>query len=159
MDNASYNDHIFDINSLGKADISILKAATKAMDFSYAPYSNFNVGAAARLNNGQIVIGANQENASYPLCMCGERVALYNASMLSSEFKIDAIAIVAKNKNKKIDKPVSPCGACRQVIQEYENRQDSSIRILLKGESDKVLIFEGISSLLPFSFDISFLIV
>ena len=158
MMNASYNDHLFPINSLSKADISILKAAQNALEYAYAPYSNFLVGAAARLDNGQIIIGANQENASYPLCMCGERVALYNASMSQPKVVIDALAIVARNKSLPLDKPVSPCGACRQVIQEYEQRQRSPIRILLKGDGDQVLVLNGIIEILPFSFDISYLL-
>ncbi len=158
MKNASYNDHLFSINSLSAADILILESATKAMEMAYAPYSNFYVGAAVRLDSGLIITGANQENASYPLCMCGERIALYNASMIKPDFKVDALAIVARNKNIKIEKPVSPCGACRQVIQEYETRQKSPIRLLLKGESNDVMILNGISTLLPFSFDIFYLI-
>ncbi|NNF34829.1 MAG: cytidine deaminase [Saprospiraceae bacterium] len=158
MNNASYNDHIFPINSLNKADITLIEAAIGALAYAYAPYSNFLVGAAVRLDNGQIVTGANQENASYPLCMCGERVALYAASMNGSKSDIDALAIVARNMSKRIEKPVPPCGACRQVIQEYEMRQSSGIKILLKGESDDVLVFDNISSLLPFSFDFSYLL-
>jgi cytidine deaminase len=158
MKNASYNDYIFSINSLTKADITIIEAAINALEYAYAPYSNFLVGAAVRLDNGQIITGANQENASYPLCMCGERVALYAASMNQNKSDIDALAIVAKNLSKRIEKPVPPCGACRQVIQEYEMRQSSGIKILLKGESDDVLIFNDISCLLPFSFDFSYLL-
>lgn len=126
--------------------------AIDQLDKAYAPYSNFLVGSALLLKNGKIFYGANQENASYPLCMCSERVALYNAAMSYPKVAVDTIAIVARNENKKLDHIISPCGACRQVISEYEHRHKSSIRLLLHVEDLGVYEFPKSSLLLPHSF-------
>lgn len=135
----------------------ILRLAAVQLKHAYAPYSEFHVGAAALLANGEITVGSNQENASYPLCMCGERVALYASSSQYPGVAIQAIAIIAQNQNKPINEPITPCGACRQVIREYEQRQTEPIRILLKTDGDEVLVFESGADLLPFSFDQSYL--
>lgn len=135
----------------------ILKYAEEQLQHAYAPYSEFHVGAAALLDNGKITLGSNQENASYPLCMCGERVALYASSSQYPGVGVQAIAILAQNQNKPIDEPISPCGACRQVIREYEIRQSKPIKILLKADGDEILVFETVADLLPFSFDQSYL--
>ncbi|HCV50569.1 MAG TPA: cytidine deaminase, partial [Saprospirales bacterium] len=119
--------------------------------------SGFLVGAAVQLNNGVVLGGCNQENASYPLCMCGERVALYNAAANYPHQSVVSLAIVARNPRKKLTQPVSPCGACRQVIAEYESRYGSDIRIILKGETNDVIIFDTIKELLPYGFDGTFL--
>ena len=145
------------VKNLDYPDQELLKFASEAMDLSYSPYSNFKVGAAVRLDNGSIVLGANQENASYPLCICGERVALFNSSINYPDHIIQDLAIVAHNENLFIPKPVSPCGACRQVIIEYELRQNSDIRLLLKGDGNEVYEFLSGKKLLPFGFDNSYL--
>ncbi len=145
------------IDDLDEKDQEIIKLAVEQLQHSYSPYSEFQVGAAARLSNDKIALGSNQENASYPLCICGERVALFSASSQWPGVSIDSLAITAKNLNKPVTLPVSPCGACRQVIQEYENRQDTPIRILLKADKDEILMFKSAKDLLPFGFDQSFL--
>jgi cytidine deaminase len=144
-------------SELNEIDQKLLALATEQLAHAYAPYSQFHVGAAALLYNGSITTGSNQENASYPLCMCGERVALYAASGMHPGVRIKAVAIIAQNQNKPIKEVVSPCGACRQVIGEYENRQKAPIKILLKADGDEVLVFDSIKDLLPFSFDDSYL--
>lgn len=130
----------------------ILDEAVAQLERSYAPYSNFNVGAAVLLENGEVHGGCNQENASYPLCICAERVAL-NSAWAQSDSKVVALAVVARNNQKKVlDKPISPCGACRQVILEFEEKQNQNIPIFLKGVGQKVYQVENAKSLLPFSF-------
>ncbi len=145
------------ITELEQSIQEIMKQATLQLDHSYAPYSNFYVGAAALLSNGKIHTGCNQENASYPLCMCAERVALYSAGSVDPKVNIESIAIIAKNPKKEIDRPISPCGACRQVILEFQNKQQSPIKIYLKADSPNIYEFESAKDLLPFSFDGSFL--
>jgi len=143
-----------ELNTLDKA---LIDKAVSMTDSAYAPYSGFLVGAAVQLENGVVLGGCNQENASYPLCMCGERVALYNAAANYPTIAVDTLAIVARNPKKKLTQPVSPCGACRQVIAEYESRYGTDIRILLKGETDEVIEFSSIKELLPYGFDDTFL--
>lgn len=144
-------------SELNLLDRTLVDKAVAMTDVAYAPYSGFLVGAAVQLRNGVVLGGCNQENASYPLCMCGERVALYNASANYPNQSVDTLAIVARNPKKKLTQPVSPCGACRQVIAEYESRYGSDIRIILKGETDDVIIFDTIKELLPYGFDDTFL--
>lgn len=160
MEKIEFNGHFKmyrGLNEFSDDDKALLMAASQALELSYAPYSNFNVGAALLLDNGYIIQGANQENASYPLCICAERVALYNASIQHPSKIITDLAIIARNNHKVIEKPVPPCGACRQVIAEYEQRQQAPIRLLLISENHIILEFLGIESLLPFSFDGTFL--
>lgn len=142
---------------LSLLDKTLIDKAVAMTDAAYAPYSGFLVGAAAQLSNGVVLGGCNQENASYPLCMCGERVALYNAAANYPNESVVTLAIVARNPKKKLTQPVSPCGACRQVIAEYESRYKSDIRILLKGETDDIIEFKSIKELLPYGFDDTFL--
>ncbi len=131
---------------------SLIKEAERMLMVAYAPYSNFYVGAAALMEDGSIHGGCNQENASYPLCICGERVALYNAHVNAIGLKVMSLAIIAKNPSKKLELPVSPCGACRQVIAEFEQKQSSPIEIFLKGETDIVYQFDNSELLLPYQF-------
>jgi len=132
--------------------------ATQQLDVSYAPYSEFNVGAALLLDSGASVVGCNQENASYPLCMCGERVALYNAGSNHPNDKITALVIICRNNKKAISGPVSPCGACRQVIHEFGLKQGQHFPIYLSVvDNDIIYCFKSIEELLPYSFDRSFL--
>ena len=142
---------------LPELDMALIGEAHKMLDSAYAPYSNFHVGAAARLVDGSIYTGANQENASYPLCMCGERVALYNAAVYKPGVAVDTLAILVRNPNKPVLTPASPCGACRQVIAEFEGRYNHPIRILLKAESDMIYEFHSGGDLLPLGFNGSFL--
>lgn len=134
-----------------------MKEAIAMLDKAYAPYSKFKVGAAAVSATGNIYGGCNQENASYPLCICAERVALYNAGVYEHDIPVTAIAIVCKSPDKLIEKPVSPCGACRQVISEFEGRHGQQITIYLKGDTDEIYLLRGAESVLPFLFDSSYL--
>ncbi|MDF1696484.1 MAG: cytidine deaminase [Saprospiraceae bacterium] len=150
--------YLFDnLNELQKEEQLVMQKAIDMLQNVYAPYSNFFVGAAAMTNSGKIYGGCNQENASYPLCVCGERVALFNAGANEPTTPIKLLAIVCHNPNKRVEKPVSPCGACRQVISEFEMRHDQSFPILLKGDTETIVKLESGSELLPFSFDGTYL--
>ena len=138
--------------ALNTADQHLMEEAIKAAKNAYAPYSGFSVGAALRLANGKIVTGNNQENAAYPSGLCAERVALFSASSLYPDEVIETIAVTIKTPHKIIE-PVSPCGACRQVLAEYENKQDKKIRIIFSGETGKTFTVEGIENLLPMTFN------
>jgi cytidine deaminase len=132
---------------------NLVIAARKAADDAYAPYSGFHVGAALLLENGIIVTGNNQENAAYPSALCAERVALFNAASQYPDVKIRALAITAKSHDFVINSPVSPCGACRQVMAEYENRHQQSFKIILSGQEGNVIVLQNVASVLPFVFD------
>lgn len=138
--------------SLNKADNDLLCKAKEALTNAYAPYSNFNVGAAVLLEDGTIITGNNQENAAYPSGLCAERVAFFYASSQHPTKKIIAVAISAKTKDMLINVPVPPCGACRQAMAEYEIKFESAIRIIMSGESGEIFISQSISNLLPLLF-------
>jgi len=138
--------------ALSKEDFDLLDAAFKAAGQAYAPYSNFKVGAAARLVNGVIILGSNQENASYPVGSCAERVLLGNAAVQFPNVAIDTLAITYLIADRKSDRPVSPCGMCRQALSEFESRVDHSMRLLLAGEQGDVLVLDNAKDLLPFVF-------
>jgi len=137
---------------MSEADNRLVECARRAADRAYAPYSGFHVGAAVRLANGVIVEGNNQENAAYPSGLCAERVALFAASANYNGIPIESIAVTAKSIHKKLETPVSPCGACRQVMTEYENIHNQKIKILLTGETGKVYQLHSVSDLLPLLF-------
>ena len=144
-----------DISELNAEDAGLLTEARKTTQKAYAPYSNFLVGAAALFNNGAKLFGTNQENASYPVGICAERVLLASASMLETDEPIKTIAISYNNlsRNGESDKPISPCGMCRQSLMEYEQRTNQPIRIILSGMEGKVMVIESAAVLLPFSFN------
>lgn len=146
-----------DISELSNKDKFLLNEAIKAREMAYAPYSKFSVGAALTLDNGKIITGNNQENAAYPSGMCAERVAIYTAGALYPDVKILKVAISASSTQKKVNKPVGPCGACRQAIAEYEYKQDTPIEIFFMGESGRIIKTESLKDLLPLSFDSSYL--
>lgn len=146
------------LEELKNLDRELLEFASQAVNNAYAPYSKFRVGAALRLENGEIVKGNNQENAAYPSGLCAERVAIFAASANYPNIPIKAIAITVKPENGEIPYPISPCGACRQSIVEYESHFKNNIRIILRGSSGKITVFENIKSLLPFQFDMDDLI-
>lgn len=125
---------------------------------AYAPYSNFLVGAAVLTNSGKMFGGANQENASYPLCMCGERVALYHSAMAAPGDAVIAVAICVKSPIGEVLNPVMPCGACRQVIKEYEDRYKGNIQILIGTDDYKIWKVNSVKDILPLGFDDTFLI-
>jgi len=141
-----------DISELNNADADLLTRARAVTKLAYAPYSNFFVGAAARLKNDQIVSGTNQENASYPVGICAERVLLGNAATLYPGVSIDTIAISYDSREVKSDHPISPCGMCRQALLEYETRTSKTIRLVLAGQEGKIFIVKTVSFLLPFAF-------
>jgi cytidine deaminase len=141
-------------NQLLSSELDLVDEAKKALLLAYAPYSKFKVGVAVRLVNGAIYLGANIENASYPLCLCGERVALAHAHAAAPGIAVKAIAIISQSQKKKSKIPVSPCGACRQVISEWEGKQKKPIQIILSNQAGSLIqTFHSIQELLPLSFD------
>ena len=145
------------INEL-PADIqNLMASAIEARNNAYAPYSKFNVGAALLLDNKEVVIGSNQENASYPSGLCAERTAVYYAGAKYPDAKILKMAITASSQNQVTDKPIPPCGACRQSIAEYEIKQNQPIEIYFMGAEGKVVKSDSLSNLLPLLFDNSVL--
>ena len=139
------------MDELSLADQKLVKAAIGATANSYARYSNFNVGAAIRLSDGSIVIGANQENAAFPSGLCAERSAIFAAQSHPPEFSITTLAIAAKNASGLMPNPVTPCGGCRQVILEIEDRYQSPVRILLYGTRG-IYCIQSVKDLMPLSF-------
>ncbi|HMC98718.1 MAG TPA: cytidine deaminase [Ferruginibacter sp.] len=140
------------IEDLNDQDAWLLNKARAVTGSAYAPYSKFNVGAVAKLANGEIVAGTNQENASYPVGLCAERVLLASASTLFPKVPIDALAISYHNINGESNHPISPCGMCRQYLVEYEERVKQPIRLILSGMEGKVYVIEKSTNLLPLSF-------
>ena len=140
------------INELNAEDRTLLEAAIDATKGSYAPYSHFNVGAAVRLEDGTIVKGANQENAAYPSGLCAERTAMFAASAQHPGVPFDAIAVVCARDGSMMLNPGSPCGACRQVMAQYERLALKPLRIIL-GSGGPILAFTGVDSLMPFIFN------
>ena len=137
---------------LPEADEALLNEAKRFAEHAYAPYSGFHVGAAVLLENGKVVEGTNQENASYPLGLCAERVALFSAASQYPGIKIKSIAITASSKQFRVNNPVTPCGACRQVMAEYEHLYKTPLRIIMSGDDGKVLVAESVKELLPMQF-------
>ena len=140
------------INELTPSDKTMLEAAREVTKIAYAPYSDFHVGAVAKLTNGDVVKGTNQENASFPVSICAERVLMSSAAMTHTNIPIETMAIAYHNLNGKSNKPVSPCGMCRQALVEYEDRTKHTIRLILSGMEGQVYIIEKASMLLPMSF-------
>ena len=140
------------IDELISIDKKLLKKAEEILEQAYSVYSGFSVGAAALLDNGEIIVANNQENIAYPSSMCAERVLFYFCKSNFPNCKIEKVAITVKAVEKTIDEPISPCGACRQVMFEYERNQQNSIKILLKGEVGKVFELSSIEDLLPLAF-------
>lgn len=140
------------IEELQPQDRLLAEAAVEAVALSYAPYSNFNVGAAVQFEDGEIVKGANQENAAYPSGLCAERTALFYASASRPNKAITAIAIAAGQNGHICESPATPCGACRQVMAQYQSKGGMPMAVLLVGAS-KVWKFEKVDDLLPLIFD------
>ena len=139
-------------DELSATDLALVRQALEATGRSYAPYSKFHVGAAILLDNGEIITGANQENAAFPSGTCAERTTCYYAHARWPEAKFEAIAIAARGTDGEIvDNPISPCGACRQALLEYETLAGHDVRVLLAGR-DKVYILPSIKSILPLAF-------
>jgi cytidine deaminase len=140
------------VADLNEQDAWLVNEAREVTAAAYAPYSNFNVGAVAKLANGEIVAGTNQENASYPVGICAERVLLGSAASLYPNIAIDTIAISYDNTGGVSNHPISPCGMCRQALVEYEERVKQPIRLILSGLDGKVFIIANANALLPLSF-------
>lgn len=138
-------------NELPDSEKMLLNAAIEAVDGSYAPYSNFNVGAAVLLQGGEIVTGSNQENAASPSGLCAERVALFAAHHHYPDTPIEAIAIAAKTNGEITSELVYPCAACVQVMVESQYRSGKPIKVII-GSASKIQVIDSINHLLPFSF-------
>lgn len=149
---SSFEYKILDYTELSDTQKQLVDHARKATYRSYAPYSNFKVGAAILLSNGVIVDGANQENAAFPAGTCAERSACFYAGAEYPDAKFKAIAIAARDASDDfIVNPISPCGVCRQALLEYENKGGKPVEVLLIGR-DKIYSINSIRDLLPFAF-------
>ena len=144
------------LDQLDPRDRELAQAAIEATKSSYAPYSHFNVGAAVRLDNGEIIKGSNQENAAYPSGTCAERTTIFYANSQYPDQAIKTLAIAARSEEDFLNTPISPCGACRQVLLETEKRFGKPMRILLYGKKE-IYIIPSIANLLPLCFDSDFL--
>ena len=142
-----------DLQELSNDIIALMDAAKDARQNAYAPYSNFSVGVAILLDNDEVITGNNQENASYPSGLCAERTAIFYAGAKYPKAKVLKLAITAGSIEKTTDKPVPPCGACRQAIAEYEVKQDAPIEIYFMGEIGEVFKSDSLANLLPLIFD------
>ena len=146
----SYKEYTFD--ELSGEDRQLVEAAVGAMRNAYSPYSNFKVGAAVRLSDGSIVIGSNQENAAYPSGLCAERTAMFAASAQHPELDIRSLAVAGGLDGQLEEVPASPCGACRQVMAQYQRKAGAPLSVLVTG-ADKVWKFERVDDILPFIFE------
>ncbi len=148
-----FNYNVFDsLEELPEDKQKLLLAAREVTAQAYAPYSNFQVGAVAKLSNGETVTGSNQENASFPVGLCAERVLLATASSMFPKVPIESIAISYKSENVNSDHPISPCGICRQALQEYEGRVSHPVQLILGGMTGPVYVIDSASRLLPLAF-------
>ncbi len=146
-----------DEKSIPNQDQKLLSEAKEALNSSYSPYSKFKVGAALLLENGAIVRGSNQENAAFPVTLCAERTAVFAAAVQYPGIAIIAIAITVETQNKTLNKPITPCGSCRQVMLESELRFEKNIRIIMQGDFGEVYIADAVKDIVPLYFDASFL--
>ena len=140
------------IDELLEEDKMLIDKAKEISEKAYCPYSGFRVGAAVLMDNGEIFTANNQENAAYPQGMCAERIALFYAMSQFPSQKIKSIAVCGNPQSFELKHFISPCGGCRQVMLECEERSGEKIRILLSGASGEVLMIEGVANLLPFQF-------
>jgi cytidine deaminase len=148
-----FNYTVYDsIDELPEEQRWLLSEAREVTAQAYAPYSNFQVGAVAKMANGEIVAGSNQENASFPVGLCAERVLLASAASLFPQIPIDTIAISYKSDHQKSDHPISPCGICRQSLQEFEGRVNHPVQLILGGMTGPVYVIDSASQLLPLAF-------
>ena len=141
------------LSQLPREVMDLMHQAIEIRKKAYAPYSHFRVGTAILLSNGKTILGSNQENAAYPSGLCAERVAIFQAGALYPEANIVSIAITAASDHNPTLKPITPCGACRQSMYEYEAKQEQLIPVYFMGESGEVYKSNSIGNLLPLSFD------
>jgi cytidine deaminase len=140
------------LQELNSDDQSLCVKAKEALKTSYSPYSNFKVATAVRLSDGVVVSGSNQENLAYPSGLCAERVALFTIGAAYPDAVIESMAITAHTDNFKIEQPITCCGACLQVMAEFERKQNKEIEVLFYCLDGKILKVKGVKSLLPFVF-------
>lgn len=141
-----------DLSDLNGDDKALCLQSEEALNTSYSPYSGFKVGTAVRLKGGKVVLGSNQENVAYPSGLCAERVALFMIGATDPNAVIESMAITAKTDNFVIGKPVTCCGACLQVMAEFEQKQQQEIEVLFYCIDGEILKVRGIKNLLPFVF-------
>jgi len=139
-------------NDLTAIEKELIQRSKDALKDAYAPYSGFLVGSSVLLSDGKIISANNQENVAFPSGLCAERVVLFNAGANYPNLEIDIIAVSAKSNLYEITDIISPCGACRQVMAEYQEKQNKKIKILLHLNNDEVLIFSSVDDLLPLLF-------
>lgn len=137
---------------LPKNDLELLQKAKAVLHYSYSPYSNFKVAAAALLENGEVLTGTNQENAAFPAGVCAEGTVLGAVASLFPNTAITTLAIAVKSDNKVISEPAAPCGICRQQLLEHESRFNQNIRIILAAEQGPVYVVNSIKDILPLYF-------
>jgi len=140
------------VDELEQADQQLCKEAVKALANSHSPYSRFRVGVAIRLQSGKILLASNQENVAYPSGLCAERVALFHWGANHPDDPIEVMAITAHSDDFVLTKPVTSCGACLQVLAEYEKKQNNAIKMLLYCQQGPVWVATGVESFLPFLF-------
>ena len=139
-------------NELPWDELNLLNVATDSLKSAYVPYSHYKVGSAVLLENGAVITGSNQENMAFPSGLCAERVALYAAASNYPGITIKSIAITAQSQDFPVKEPVSPCGACRQAMIEYETYQGKPIKLILSCETGKTIVVRKVGDLLPLSF-------
>ncbi len=140
------------IEEMNPEDRELAAEALKAMSGAYAPYSHFHVGAAVRMSNGQIVRGANQENAAFPSGLCAERTAMFSASARYPDKDMQSIAIAGGVMGRLAREPVTPCGACRQVMAQYQAKSGKPMSVIMMS-ADKIWKFDKVDDILPLIFD------
>lgn len=143
--------HFYEMEELPKEERELVESAIAATNHAYAKYSNFRVGAAIRLSDGSVMIGANQENAAFPSGLCAERTAIFAAQAQYPEKAITMLAVAARNENGLLKEPVTPCGSCRQVMLEVEDRYQQPMKVLLYG-TDGVYVIDSAKDMVPLSF-------
>lgn len=141
------------ISEMKETDKNLCQEAQNIIENAYAPYSNFFVGAAILMDDGEIITGTNQENAAYPSGLCAERVAIFYASSVRPNKKVVAVAVATRShRQNSNNKPTPPCGACRQALSEYEVKYETPIRILMMGENGEIYESQSVANLLPLMF-------
>ncbi len=140
------------VEEMSAQDRELCRAAVEALDGSYAPYSHFHVGAAVRLSDGTIVKGANQENAAYPSGLCAERTAMFAAGANYPGLDMESIAVAARQDGRLCSDPAAPCGACRQVMAQYQTKSGKPMSVILVG-ANRIMKFSRVDDILPLIFD------
>lgn len=149
--------HFNNFDELDETEKKLFLMAKEVREKAYAPYSKFLVGCAVLLENGEIVVGSNQENAAYPSGLCAERTTIFWTSANYPNVKIKKIFVIGAPQNATTSLPIPPCGACRQSLLEYETKQEEAIEIYFSSINGEVCKTKSIKDLLPFSFDKSYL--